>query len=186
MSLVRADAVQLGSSATATQNFVLKTNKDGTGGLYRGNSGAESATILEWDSGGRLKATVPAFAVYHSAAQALVAATFTKIVSMTEEFDVGACYDTSAQRFIAPAKGVYHFDAAMEMASTTAVGCHLYKNGVASKRGWTTSGTQAQISCQMELLAGDYVELWGYAGASGNTSPGSNTTFFAGHLVTRT
>ena len=37
---IKTNAVQLGDSATATQNFTLRTNQDGTATLARGNVGA--------------------------------------------------------------------------------------------------------------------------------------------------
>lgn len=43
---VTVNAVQLGSSATSAQNFVLQTNVDGTAKLARGNVGATSQDIL--------------------------------------------------------------------------------------------------------------------------------------------
>ncbi len=44
--------IQLGDSATATQNFVLQTNVDGSAKLARGNAGATTQDILSISSGG--------------------------------------------------------------------------------------------------------------------------------------
>lgn len=43
---LKIDTLQLGDSLTATQNFVLKTNADGTAVLARGNDGATTDDIL--------------------------------------------------------------------------------------------------------------------------------------------
>lgn len=53
MSKVIADTVQLGSSATATQNLVIATNKDGTFKISRGNLGATTQDILTIDGNGK-------------------------------------------------------------------------------------------------------------------------------------
>jgi hypothetical protein len=48
MSLLKTNAVQIGQSATATQNFTLSvpSSPDGTVKLARGNSGATTADIF--------------------------------------------------------------------------------------------------------------------------------------------
>ncbi len=46
--------VQLGDSATATQNFTLQTNVDGTAKLARGNAGATTQDILTVDAAGKV------------------------------------------------------------------------------------------------------------------------------------
>lgn len=58
MSLVKANSVQIGQSATATQNFTVTTGQDGTAKLARGNSGATSQDILTVDASGNVNAPV--------------------------------------------------------------------------------------------------------------------------------
>ena len=54
------NAVQLGDSTTDSQNFLLKTNADGTGKLARGSAG-NLGDILAWDANGKLTlSAVPA------------------------------------------------------------------------------------------------------------------------------
>ena len=48
------NAVQLGDSSTASQNFVLQTNADGTAKLSRGNLGATSQDIFTVDAAGQV------------------------------------------------------------------------------------------------------------------------------------
>jgi hypothetical protein len=50
--IVKVNQVQLGDSATATQNFVLQTNVDGTAKLARGNIGTTTQDILTIDAAG--------------------------------------------------------------------------------------------------------------------------------------
>lgn len=57
---LKTNTVQLGDSATDSQNFVLKTNVDGTGKLSRGAAG-DLGDILVWNASGKLTlAAVPA------------------------------------------------------------------------------------------------------------------------------
>ena len=52
---VKVNQVQLGDSATATQNFVWQTNVDGTAKLARGNVGATMQDILTVDAAGKVE-----------------------------------------------------------------------------------------------------------------------------------
>ena len=60
MSLLKANSVQIGQSATATQNFTLSvpSSPDGTIKLARGNSGATTADILTVDASGNVTTTL--------------------------------------------------------------------------------------------------------------------------------
>jgi hypothetical protein len=60
MSLLKANSVQIGQSATATQNFTLSvpSSPDGTIKLARGNSGATTADILSVASNGKVSTTL--------------------------------------------------------------------------------------------------------------------------------
>jgi len=56
MSLLKANSVQIGQSATATENFTLAvpSSPDGTIKLARGNSGSTTADIFSVDAGGTI------------------------------------------------------------------------------------------------------------------------------------
>ena len=49
---IKTDFIQVGVSNTATQNFTLKTNNDGTAKLARGNFDATTQDVLTVNSGG--------------------------------------------------------------------------------------------------------------------------------------
>ena len=49
---LKINQLQLGDSATATQNFVLQTNVDGTAKLARGNAGATTQDVMTVDASG--------------------------------------------------------------------------------------------------------------------------------------
>ena len=60
MSLIKANAVQIGQSPTATQNFTLAvpSSPDGTIKLARGNSGATTQDVISVDASGNVTANV--------------------------------------------------------------------------------------------------------------------------------
>lgn len=60
MSLLKTNSVQIGQSATATQNFTLSvpSSPDGTIKLARGNSGATTADVLTVDASGNVTTTL--------------------------------------------------------------------------------------------------------------------------------
>jgi hypothetical protein len=60
MSLIKANAVQIGQSPTATQNFTLAvpSSPDGTIKLARGNSGATTQDVLTVDASGNINGNV--------------------------------------------------------------------------------------------------------------------------------
>jgi hypothetical protein len=62
MSLIKANAVQIGQSGTATQNFTLAvpSSPDGTIKLARGNSGATTQDVLSVDASGNINGLVKA------------------------------------------------------------------------------------------------------------------------------
>lgn len=53
---IKANQLQLGDSTTATQNFTLQTNVDGTAKLARGNVGETTQDILTVDAAGKVSA----------------------------------------------------------------------------------------------------------------------------------
>lgn len=60
MSLIKANAVQIGQSGTATQNFTLAvpSSPDGTIKLARGNAGATTQDVLSVDASGNINGLV--------------------------------------------------------------------------------------------------------------------------------
>jgi len=78
MSLLKSNSVQIGQSATATQNFTLSvpSSPDGTIKLARGNSGATTADILSVSSTGAITgATINGGAITSATAQATTSGT---------------------------------------------------------------------------------------------------------------
>jgi hypothetical protein len=94
MSLLKANSVQIGQSATATQNFTLSvpSSPDGTIKLARGNSGATTADILSVNASGAITgATINGGAVTSGTAVASTSGTaidFTSIPSWVKKITV--------------------------------------------------------------------------------------------------
>lgn len=64
MSLVKTNAVQIGQSATASQNFTitLPTTPDGTLKISRGNAGATTSDAVVIDANDKLVISTPTLA----------------------------------------------------------------------------------------------------------------------------
>lgn len=120
----------------------------------------------------------------------------TKMLLDTELYDFGSNFDLTNHRFIAPEDGLYHFDGAVGqlIANGGQTQCALRKNGVEVKRGtgpiFNNSGGNQTMStnvpADINLVAGDYVELY-TAAASNSAAFGSpELTYLNGHLVAPT
>lgn len=95
---LKTDNLQLGDSLTATNNFVLKTNADGTAKLARGNVGATTQDILTVDADGK----VTSDQVYTPAGTGAVATTVqTKLRESVSVKDFGAVGDGMANDYAA-------------------------------------------------------------------------------------
>jgi hypothetical protein len=110
-----------------------------------------------------------AFSAHPVAVQSIPSATWTKMLNATEEVDIGADYDVSLSRFIAPVAGTYLFSASINLAQVDIgrlVRVSLYKNGtqvyvigsieVVSVSNYNHCTGQRM----MQLAANDYVELY--------------------------
>lgn len=130
------------------------------------------------------------FSAYRNGAQNSING-FTKVLAETELYDTNSNYDAATnRRFTAPVAGYYHFSAAVAMvaAATSVWQSNLYKNGVLVKSGTlqnvSTNYQASQVSGDIYLAAGDYVELWLYANAAVAIGTGAVSTYLDGHLAT--
>ena len=118
-----------------------------------------------------------------------------KVQFNVEIFDTGSDFDNATNyRFVAPYKGVYHFDSHISIdASGSLALIYLYVNGAvsASDRAYNHTSTDdqcARISIDLQLNASDYAEIFVLHDAGSNRSLlGSNVgeNYFSGHLVGR-
>lgn len=194
---VKTNAVQLGDSATATQNFTIRTNVDGTATVARGNVGATTQDILTIAADGTVKlpaSIVPAFSAYNSTSQSIASGAFAKVTLNTEEFDTNNNFDsTTNYRFTPTIAGYYQINGTVYFGtsgSPTRGLAGIFKNGVEFKRFVDVQSAGHNVgSSVIVYLNGttDYVELYAYIVA---TTPlilaGSVYTYFQGILIART
>ena len=187
--------LQLGDSATATNNFTLTSAAaDGSMKLSRGNAGATTQDILTIDATGKvampstvIAGTGPTFSVFQSTAQTFSA--FTKIQLTGVEWNLTGAFDATTNfRFQPTVAGYYQIEGAFTGGNSSAsVYAYIYKNGAQYKSGAFSAATATNCSVvsAMVLLNGstDYVELWGFQGVSQANTPGSSTTYFQAHLA---
>jgi len=163
-------AVQGGATGTGTVTLlapVTNTNQtltlpDATG------------TVLTTATAG-VPVNGPTFSAYLSANQNVTASTYTKVTIDTETFDVGACFNTSTNRFTPNVAGYYLVTAAIAFNSSavnpTNTQSLIYKNGseVKSASGASSASRFTGVATGIVYLNGttDYLEA--YAFAAGGT-----------------
>lgn len=137
------------------------------------------------------------FSAYRSAAWTAGTNAFAKITYDAVEYDTASNYSTSTGRFTAPVAGFYEFKARASSAfnNGTQQILSFYKNGSEFKRGpqnnliWTNgaSGLNNGTShaAEIQLAAGDYVEVF-YYGNAGAGEIGAGFTYFQGKLTSLT
>lgn len=141
------------------------------------------------------KRTEPYKFSVHRAAAHTSSNSFTLVQFDTKLYDTSSNVDvvTNKGRFTAPVSGFYHFSALVGNPSNGGVPIHtkLYKNGssikVGSYPGAAPSGAAfSGVSGDLQLIAGDYVEVYflGVNGAAMTT--GSDACYFDGHLISIT
>ena len=193
---IKANQLQLGDSATATQNFVWQTNVDGTAKLARGNIGATSQDILTVGAGGVVKTpqNLVAFSVYLGTAnQSLTTGVAAKVAFNAKEFDTTTAFDaTTNYRFNPQVAGYYQVNASLRLTATSESDgfCSVYKNGSPYKDGSRalpvgSTYMDASLSCLVFLNGStDYLELYTTAvGTSPVVTFGLTTTYFQAHLL---
>ena len=184
MSLLKTNSVQIGQSATATQNFTLAvpSSPDGTIKLARGNSGATTADIFSVSNSGVVTftnsivqpnptAAVNVCSVYRSASQSINTGVFNRVQLNVSIFDTGSFFDTVTNyRFLPTVAGYYNIYANVGMGSGGAGQriAAIYKNGSEYRKLSATlaiTGASAILggSCLISLNgSSDYVELWAF------------------------
>jgi hypothetical protein len=175
MSTVKSKNLQVGTDATASNNFTIYQPSTPDGTLRVGVGNADSPTeVGRFTSAGYKPATAPAFYAYQTTQQTGVVNTvFTKVNLQTEEFDLTNDFDTSLSRFTPSVAGYYYMCAKVE-GGTNPTGqgtsiLSIYKNGSRYREG--VLNINNTNSRQFPHVAGvcyangttDYFELYIYA-----------------------
>ena len=160
MSKVVLDTVQLGQSATATQNLVIKTNKDGSFTIARGNDGATTQDIVTITATGAVRLDNQPYYQGQFAGNSTAASNFVLTIANTvanRGFTV-----TGGNRVVFPHAGVYLVHAQQLATTTGATYFSLRKNGVVLQYAWLTTGMQQdmQVTGLVTAAAGDYIDIY--------------------------
>ena len=155
MSLIKANAVQIGQSPTATQNFTLAvpSSPDGTIKLARGNAGATTQDVISVDASGNVSfaGTIPSGNISNSTAIATGSTTarslanrFADVVNVKDfgADPTGTVDSTVAfQNFVNAGggyipTGTYSID---DIDITNQINVHCDSNAIIKKRSGTTA-----------------------------------------------
>lgn len=106
-------ASQIGTSATATDNFSFEPTTPGAMKLARGNAGATTQDIMTVDASGKVAfpqnpvQSGPAFSASVNSLKSLVSGVSTVLIAETEIFDTNNCYNTTTGTFTPNVAGYY-------------------------------------------------------------------------------
>ena len=203
MSTVKSKKLQVGTDATATNNFTIyqPASPDGTLRIGVGNADSPTEVAQLTSSGlsvtGNLSVTGsvpantgPAFSAYDTGGnQTINNVTSTKVNFSNTSFDTASDFDTSNARFIPSVEGYYQLNAHF---STNAYGgnstnnlIRLYKNGAPVARGsggYNATGAWFYGTVSALVYANgttDYFEIYIYQ------SSGTTTSVQSGSLEVR-
>ena len=201
MSKVQVDTIdtrsgtatmQIGSTNTSTINLGVSGD---TVNIPSGVTIANAGTATGFGVAGTnlFKATMS------SSQTSVSGSTWTKAAFNTDVFDADSVFDTSNNRFIAPAAGKYFFTAKLGIFPNTANGnkgqTRYYKNGgsitntVGANIGLAGSETiigemYLTSSVILDLAQNDYIEYFGWFNpASGVVTFDSGGSFFSGYRI---
>lgn len=143
-----------------------------------------AVTDVKWRNG-------IAFSARRTASKTFAASTWTKISANVADYNYGSGYVNSGEigRFTAPVSGAYLFTVTMntENAGQTRCITSFWKNGGEHTRVFDLTGSDINIaggSAMIFLNAGDYIEAYGWMGASADIGHATRT-HFGGALITR-
>ena len=128
MSTVKSKKLQVGTDASASNNFTIYQPATPDGTLRIGVGNADSPTeVARFDSGGVASGVV--FAAQLNTDFYFSNSTTTKLVYDTTNFDTHSCYSTSTGDFTVPEDGYYHVDFGARV-----------KGGFANAIRWASAG----------------------------------------------
>lgn len=146
--------------------------------------------ILGWSSSTQMSndtdTRVVAAKIIQTASQSITNNVVAKATNMSPEFDRCGLWNSSLQRLVIQSPGTYRVTAACPSLSGSGdrLSAMIYKNGALALH-WYIPGTAVGAanptgSGLMELIAGDYLELYvGIEGASRSTNPGTGNFYLA-------
>ena len=190
MSTVKSKKLQVGTDASASNNFTIYQPATPDGTLRIGVGNADSPTeVGRFTSAGYKAATAPAVRATMSANQAISASTWTKMnMDKTDTpvtFDTNSNYDTSNYRFTPTVAGYYQVDVKFQYTTAGSGLAVVYRNGISYAWGDYPSSSFATGVSTLVYLNGstDYIEPYAYRTTAGTISSNPSTTYFNAILV---
>jgi len=194
MSTVKSKKLQVGTDATATNNFTIYQPATPDGTLRIGVGNADNPTeVGQFNANEYKPATAPAFSAYPTAQQTLSSAVATVVVLDAEEFDTTSRFNNTgstvngipAYSFMPNVAGYYMFSTTVSnevSVSSSRFIVLINKNGVANRAfDYQNTGTFNAPGTILYYLNGstDYVNLSAYVAATTAklNSPFSQTRF---------
>ena len=178
MSTVKSKKLQVGTDASASNNFTIYQPAVPDGTLRIGVGNADSPTeVGQFNTNGYQPQKPVIFRANRSAAQTISTATYTKVQFNNVDFDTDSCYDnTTNYRFTPTVAGYYLINSTVSINSATyMVFTNLYKNGSgyqlsARNQLGTITGDRAVVNTAVVYMNGstDYLEVYVYQDSGGN------------------
>ena len=143
------------------------------------------------DVTGNVITDAPAFSAYMGSNQAISAATVTKVIFNTEEFDTNSNYDNSTNyRFTPTVSGYYQINAHISwlgFAAATQGAMYVYKNGSSIRRVYTVGSGYGYFNSMGNIIYAngttDYFEIYCRNSAAETLDGSSGSSYFSAVLV---
>jgi hypothetical protein len=155
-------------------------------------AGTNTATLPAAAGTVMVSGNQPTFSAVMSATQTISNATFTKINFDTKNWDTNTNYNTSTFRFTPTVAGYYQVTCSIDGGASTGavrVISNIYKNGGLYRVGQNTNtvsgGSFSGVCSSLVYMNGstDYIECYGYVGATVAVVSPSPGTWFDAILV---
>jgi hypothetical protein len=196
-SLTNASKIVMATNGTTDTQIISGVN--GSGSYLPMSFYTNNALAMQITTAGNIvvaSTAAPVFGAYQSSAQTLPSATATVLQYQTKEFDTGTCFNntgstvtlngisTPAYAFAPNVAGYYQVNGAVSNGTSTQTLVQIFKNGSGYKTGNNTNQYLGTVSSLVYLNGtSDYIQIYGYFGASTTTGNTQSGTYFNASFV---
>ena len=192
MSTVKSKKLQVGTDATASNNFTIYQPSTPDGTLRIGVGNADNPTeVGQFNANGYKPQQPVAFYAYRTTNQSISANTNTKVAWTSERFDTNSNFDNATNyRFTPTVAGYYQLNAHVSWngLSTTQGNIYIYQNGSDIAKTYTVgSGFGYYNSVNIVAYANgstDYFEIYVRNSSTDNVTAGTQS-HFSGILISQ-